>query len=85
MVSRVVPGVDRCQLARETAQLPGTVCQAAGDRGSGWAQGGGGSCPRARTLPLVGRLGRGEPRLEPGLRAEAAGGGPGPRELSEAG
>ena len=73
---------------RNTVKLPRTVCQASqgtGDRGSGWAQGGGGSCPRARALCLAGRLGRGEPRLEPGLRVEAAGGGPGPRELSEAG
>lgn len=93
VVSRVVPGVDGCQLAGETqcsyqgrrARQPGTP--GTEERGGHRAVETGHFCPGARALRSAGRLGLGEPReprLEPGPRAEAAGGGPGPRELSEA-
>ena len=94
VVSRVVPGVDRCQLAGETERsyqgwrarqprTPGTV-----EPGGHRVVETGRFCSGARALRSAGRLGLGEPReprLEPGPRAEAAGRGPGPRELSETG
>lgn len=90
VVSRVVPRGWTGVSWLKQRSYQGQCARAAGDRGSGWAQGGGGSWSQGQNSALGGEAGSaGSPIWSLDCRVEAAGGGPGAqralRRLGEGG